>query len=200
MEQFFKDRLTLAKMRESLLGPHLELMAGDLSARGYARRTARRYLQLVECFGRWLMDNSINLRQIKLEHTEEFLRQRTQRPHYGDPFALKFMLNILQQQGVYMPKISLGRRTQTEDLVEKFANHLKRERALAPSTILYYTEFSKRFLSDKFADGPVSLSSLSAVDVIAFVQRQASILHIKRAKGMTTSLRSFALRQISRLY
>lgn len=191
MEQFFKDQRTLAKMRESLLAAHLELMASELSSRGYASRTARRYLELVECFGRWLKDNSINPREITLEHTKEFLHQRTQRPHYGDLFALKFMLNILQQQGVYMPKVPMVRRTQTEDLVEKFANYLKRERALAPSTIVYYTEFSKKFLSDKFADGPVSLSSLSAADVIAFVQRQASVLHIKRAKGMTTALRSF---------
>jgi integrase/recombinase XerD len=191
MEQFFKDRRTLAQMRKGFLGTYLELMAGELSARGYAHRTARRYLQLAECFGGWLKDNSINLHEITPDHTKEFLDQRTQRPNYGDPFALKFMLNILRQQGVYAPEFPKKRRTQAEDLVEKFSNYLTRERGLAPSTILYYTDFSRKFLSDKFADGPANLSSVSSADLIAFVQRQASILQTKRAKGMTTALRSF---------
>ena len=51
--------------------------------------------------------------------------------------------------------------------------------------------FIDRFLKDRFADGSVSLSCLSARDVIRFVQRHAPQLHQKRAKLMTTALRSF---------
>jgi integrase/recombinase XerD len=51
--------------------------------------------------------------------------------------------------------------------------------------------FIRHFLKDCFADGPVTLSHLRAHDVTRFVQRQAPRLHIKRAKLMTSALRSF---------
>ena len=51
--------------------------------------------------------------------------------------------------------------------------------------------FIRRFLKDRFGDGPVTLSHLCAHDVVRFVQRQASRLHPKRAKLLTTALRSF---------
>jgi site-specific recombinase XerD len=51
--------------------------------------------------------------------------------------------------------------------------------------------FITGFLTDRFADGPVKLSRLSARDVVNFVRRQAPRLHQKRAKLMTSALRSF---------
>jgi len=50
---------------------------------------------------------------------------------------------------------------------------------------------SSKFLTDRFGHGPVTLSRLSAGDVVRFVQRQAPRLHLKRAKLLTTALRSF---------
>ena len=54
-----------------------------------------------------------------------------------------------------------------------------------------YVPFIDRFLKDRFADGPVTLSGLCVRDVVSFVQRQAPRLHRQRAKLMTTALRSF---------
>ncbi|MEM5461086.1 tyrosine-type recombinase/integrase [Paraburkholderia phytofirmans] len=63
--------------------------------------------------------------------------------------------------------------------------------ALAEATIVNYVPFIKDFLEDCFGDGRVRLSHLRACDVVRFVQRQAARLHLKRAKLMTTALRSF---------
>jgi site-specific recombinase XerD len=51
--------------------------------------------------------------------------------------------------------------------------------------------FIRGFLTDRFGDGPVRLSRLNAGDVVRFVQRQAPRLHLKRAKLLTSALRSF---------
>ena len=51
--------------------------------------------------------------------------------------------------------------------------------------------FIRGFLTDRFGDGPVTLSRLCAGDVVRFVQRQAPRLHLKRAKLLTSALRSF---------
>src|SRR5208337_1267431 len=55
----------------------------------------------------------------------------------------------------------------------------------------YYVPFTRRFLTDRFGDGRVVLSRLSAGDVVRFVQRQVPQLHRNCAKLLTTALRSF---------
>src|SRR5437763_5002264 len=62
---------------------------------------------------------------------------------------------------------------------------------MAKETIINYVPYIREFLKDRFGGGPVKLSQLCARDVARFVQRQASHLHRKRAKLLTTALRSF---------
>ncbi len=82
--------------------------------------------------------------------------------------------------------------TPVERLAQEFRLYLERERGLAPATVLYYLEFTKRFLVQCFADGEPRLDGLRAADVVRFVQREAARLHCpKRAKMMTTAVRSF---------
>jgi site-specific recombinase XerD len=52
-------------------------------------------------------------------------------------------------------------------------------------------EFVRGFLDQRFGNRTVALAHLSADDVVQFVQRQAPHLHLKRAKMLTTALRSF---------
>jgi len=68
---------------------------------------------------------------------------------------------------------------------------LRQDRALAKATIINYIPFIADFLKDRFGARPVRLSLLRAADVVRFVQSRARRLHVKRAKLMTTALRSF---------
>jgi site-specific recombinase XerD len=57
---------------------------------------------------------------------------------------------------------------------------------------LHYVKFAGRFLAQCVADAQVRLDRLHAADVVRFVQQEAARLHhAKRAKLMTTALRSF---------
>ena len=87
-----------------------------------------------------------------------------------------------------MPPVRL---TPVEQAVLTFERYLRDERMLVEVTIVYYVTFVRKFLVDLFGDGPMRLSLLSADDVVRFVQRQAPRLHLKRAKLLTTALRSF---------
>jgi site-specific recombinase XerD len=69
--------------------------------------------------------------------------------------------------------------------------YLREVRGLAEATIVNYIPFVATFLKDRFGDGSLALSQLCASDVARFVQRQASRLHRKRAKLLTSALRSF---------
>jgi integrase/recombinase XerD len=78
-----------------------------------------------------------------------------------------------------------------EQAVHAFARYLRDERMLTEVTIVYYVAFVRSFLADRFGDGPVRLPRLCASDVVRFVQHLAPRLHLKRAKLLTTALRSF---------
>jgi site-specific recombinase XerD len=72
-----------------------------------------------------------------------------------------------------------------------FEVYLRDVRGLARATIVNYVPFVAKFLVGRFGDGPFALSHLRASDVVRFVRREASHLHRKRAKLMTSALRSF---------
>jgi site-specific recombinase XerC len=78
-----------------------------------------------------------------------------------------------------------------EHEAQAFETYLRIERGLADATIAYYVPFIRGFLADRFGKGRVTLTRLCAGDVVRFVQRQAARLHVKRAKQLTTALRSF---------
>lgn len=88
-------------------------------------------------------------------------------------------------------KVSVSRLTPVERCVQGYARYLCEDRALAKVTIINYVPFIGDFLKDRFGDEAVKLSALRAADVVRFVQRRARHLHVKRAKLMTTALRSF---------
>jgi integrase/recombinase XerD len=64
-------------------------------------------------------------------------------------------------------------------------------RALSRQTIIHYRPVVREFLNFRFRDGEVSLAQLRAADVTNFVQRSISRINMRRAKIITTALRSF---------
>jgi site-specific recombinase XerD len=88
-------------------------------------------------------------------------------------------------------KKPLHRPTPIEQCIQAFERYLRDERALSRATIVNYVPFISCFLSDRFGNGRVTLTRLRADDVMRFVQRQAPRLHRKRAKLLTSALRSF---------
>ena len=82
--------------------------------------------------------------------------------------------------------------TPAQRLEQEFRQYLNRERRVARATVFLYLPFARRFLAECFADRELQLDTLRASDVVRFVQREAIRLqHPKRAKLMTTALRSF---------
>ena len=72
-----------------------------------------------------------------------------------------------------------------------YEQYLRDARALSRQTIINYRPVVRDFLNFRFSDGGVSLAQLRAVDVTDFVQKRVSRLNMRRAKIMTTALRSF---------
>jgi site-specific recombinase XerD len=198
MRYRINEQMVLTCMpKEGLVGPiapYLHSFAQSLSAQGYERRYMRRQLVLAACFSRWLNHRRVRLRCIRSEHPTQYLRcrHRDRQAVAGDTAAFDHLMEFLRGKRMIPPKKrSALRLTPAERCTQRYEQYLREDRALAKATIINYVPFIGDFLKDRFGDEAVKLSCLRATDVVRFVQRQARHLHVKRAKLMTTALRSF---------
>lgn len=194
MRYIIHDQVVLSRPLEGPLAPQIAAFAKWASEQGYARRSRYRQVLLAACFSRWLGQKAVRLRSVSSEHPAQYLRYRARRVqlHQGDAAALRQFIDFLRRQKVIpAEKVSPRRLTPAEQGAQAFARYLRDERALARATVVNYVPFIRRFLTERFGTGPVTLSRLCAGDVTQFVQRWAPRLHLKRAKLLTSALRSF---------
>jgi integrase/recombinase XerD len=194
VQYVINDHLVLSRVAEGPLAAYLGPFAESLSRQGYTPCSIHRQVMLAACFSRWLKQTEVTPEHITSQHAARYLtfRYRQRRPNRGDSATLGHFIDFLRgERLIPAEKVSTGPLTPAEQCVQAYGQYLREERALAESTIVNYAPFVGQFLKDRFGAGPVELSSLDAGDVVQFVQRQARHLHLKRAKLLTTALRSF---------
>ncbi len=194
MRYIVDGQVVLSRAPEGPLAAYIKRFAVSLGEQGYASDSIHRKVLIAVGFSQWLKRQEIALPCITSEHPSRYLRYRARRvrPSQGDAAALNHMLTFLRGRGAIPAEESSVRRlTPGERCAEAYGLHLREVRGLAEATIVNYVPFIGKFLKDRFGDGPITLSELCANDVARFVLRQASHLHRKRAKLLTTALRSF---------
>lgn len=194
MKYVINDHLVLSREPEGPLVAYLSPFAESLIQRGYTQRYIHRQVMLAACFSRWLKQRGTLPHHVTSQHAARYLRfrYRRRRPNQGDSAALSHFIEFLCRERVIPAEKEPTRPlTPAEQYVRAYEQYLREERVLAEATIVNYVPFIDQFLQDRFGAGPVKLSSLRARDVVQFVQRQARRLHLKRAKLLTTALRSF---------
>jgi integrase/recombinase XerD len=186
--------VVLSRAPDGPLAAHLVTFAESRHAQGYCRYSMHRQVRLAAEFSHWLKEKRIAVRQVRADHAARYLhaRARTVRPRKGDAAALKHLLRFLCREGA-IPTTTNDtlRLTPADHCARAYGQYLRDARALATPTIVNYVPFIRTFLTDRFGNGPLCLARLHARDVVRFVQRRAPHLHVKRAKLLTTALRSF---------
>ncbi len=194
MKCVINNHLVLSEVPEGHLAAYLDPFSESLSQQGYSEHYIHRQVLLAACFSKWLKQTGVLPHRITSEHPARYLRFRHRRrqPNQGDLAALAHFIEFLRRERVIpVGKISTRRLTPAEQCTQAYEQYLREERVLAQATIVNYVPFINQFLKDRFGAGPAKLSSLRARDVVRFVQRQARRLHRKRAKLLTSALRSF---------
>jgi integrase/recombinase XerD len=194
VKHIIDDQVVLSRPPEGPLATQIAAFASDAREEGYARQSRYRRVLLAAGFSRWLGQRAIRLPRISSEHPKRYLRSRARRVqvHNGDAAALSQFLGFLRRHGVIpAEKVSARRLTPVEQEARAFEHYLRNDRALSRATCVNYVPFVRGFLTDRFGRGPVALSRLCAGDVVRFVQCQAPRLHLKRAKLLTSAMRSF---------
>jgi len=189
MERFFKDPRTPERFRSGPMGPHMQLVSNDLLKDGYTRRSIRYHLRIIDHFGHWLKKRGQTIEDMTNDHVRRYVHQRGCIRN-GDAGALIHLLHLLRQEGK-IPEEPAGELIPAQLMITEFIHYLQEERALAPSTIATYSDYSKRFLIWRFGSRRIDLSSLRAGDVVGFVRDRAAAVRSEAIKNVTTALRSF---------
>jgi site-specific recombinase XerD len=90
-----------------------------------------------------------------------------------------------------IPPAAMPRLSPAGQLTKNYERFLVKERALSWQTVAAWTPFVGRFLTEKFADGPLDLTGLTAPDVTGFIQRYARRHGSSYTRKLVVSLRSF---------
>ena len=194
MKYVINDQLVLSQVPEGPFAGYLGQFAQSLNQQGYTPRYVHRQVMLAACFSRWLKQTEVPRHCIISAHPARYLRfrYRRRRPNRGDTAALCHFIEFLRRErAIPVAKNPTPQLTPAEQCVQAYQQYLHEERVLAQATIINYVPFIDRFLKERFGAGPVKLSRLGARDIVRFVQRQARQLHLKRAKLLTSALRSF---------
>ena len=195
MKCIVSEDVVLSRPLDGPLSAHIAGFAKWVRDEGYALYSRHRQVRLAACFSRWLGEEGVDLSNVGSEHVSRYLRTHARQVKIGrgDAAALRQFLDFLHRLGVIPPadRISPRSLSPVEQVVGEFERYLLHDRALARATAVNYAPFVRGFLSGRFPGGPVKLSRLCAGDVVRFVQHQVPRLHLKRAKLLTTALRSF---------
>lgn len=192
-DYFFNDRTnpqTIEALRGGPLASPLEAYAQRLHEDGYAAHSGFVQLRLLGCFNRWLDRKGLTGEDVEAATVEQYLRGRAQsrKLRKGDSAALFRLLTMLRPEG------SGGTApppTPIDTAVGHFQEYLRQERSLSEATVINYTPVARSFLSECFPKGAPHCQEITASDVTAFVQRQATLVKSKRAPLVVTALRSF---------
>ena len=194
MKCVINDQVVLSRAPDGPLAAQIGAFAESRTELGYAKGSIQRQVRLAAGFSQWLKQERVALARVDSEHASRYLRHRARRVRAcpGDAAGLRDFLDFLRREGLIVAeKIAAPRLTPTERCVQAYVQYLREVRALASATIANYAPFIRRFLTDRFCERPVRLARLNAGDIVRFVQRQAPQLHLKRAKLLTSALRSF---------
>lgn len=194
MSFVINSHLVLSQPPQGPLAGYLGSFADSLDEMGYAAGSTHRQVRIAACFSQWLGQEAVRPQGITLVHLKRYLRDRARRcrPCLGDLSALTHLMDFLRRKGVVATEeIAVHEPSPVDRCADAYRAYLREGRALAPATIVNYVPFVRDFLRHRFGAGPIKLACLSADDVVRFVRHQAPRLHRKRAKLMTTALRSF---------
>src|SRR5438128_5282268 len=133
-------------------GPHgqlVELYAVRLVKDGLARQGTWRCLSLVGDLLSWIARGRSRQTDLDERMVERYLRHRARRQSIqpGDRAALKRLLSVLRDAGTIAPA-ALPPITPQDEIFEEFGDYLRRERGLAPKSIVSHVPFIRRFLHE----------------------------------------------------
>jgi site-specific recombinase XerD len=165
---------TIVRWMSGPFGPYLESYAAVLVEKGFGRDTVLDRLRAVIAFGRWLQRRGHGTADdAQVERFIQRSRNRRTGRQGKTTTGLREFLEVLRAAGG-APARHPGPDSPLQAFLRDYLDYLDRCRGLACSTRQIHGRFALHFLERRFGTGPLDWSTLTADDITAFVQAEAS--------------------------
>lgn len=193
MEDLFVRPRALMRMREGPLGVCIDTFIDSLAAKGYSRDSRRRAAWLVGDFSRWLDGRGVAAAAATEDLICAFLRGRRCRrtPRAEDRSTLLRLLAHLTAQGIICTHLPERAPTAADQIEAEYVDYMRHERNLAPATIHSNRITARNLLTSLFADGLLTLHTVTARDVIAHVTLATKMCRPNSACRVVGGVRAF---------
>ena len=167
--------------------------ADSLMESGYAATTIQSKLGLLIDLGEWLRRRGLAVKDLDERRIETFItdRRRNGLLRRGDRTTVRQLLDHLREHHVVQRVTPTCDVSPLAAILDRYEKHLRSERGLTTATIINYLPFARKFLSDRFGEGPFLLKVVRPCDISGFILRHARTMSCRRAQLMTTVFRSF---------
>jgi len=191
-EEYLRRSRLFRRLKSGPHGQLVELYATRLVRDGLARRGTWRCLHVVGDLLSWMARSRAELTDLDERMIERYLRHRAgkQSLQPGDRAALKRLLSVLREAGTIAPT-ALPPMTPRDRIFEEFGDYLRRERGLAPKSIIRHLPIIRRFLGEVCPAGASDLGKITQEDVTRYIEHHARDWSPGSGKAMCWSLRAF---------
>ena len=167
--------------------------ADSLMESGYAATTIQSKLGLLIDLGEWLRRRGLAVKDLDERRIETFItdRRRNGLLRRGDRTTVRQLLDHLREHHVVQRVTPTCDVSPLAAILDRYEKYLRSERGLTTATIINYLPFARKFLSDRFGEGPFLLKVVRPCDISGFILRHARTMSCRRAQLMTTAFRSF---------
>ena len=167
--------------------------ADSLMESGYAGTTIQSKLGLLIDLGEWLRRRGLAVKDLDERRIETFITdsRRNGLLRRGDRTTLRQLLDHLREHHVVQRVTPTCDVSPLAAILDRYEKHLRSERGLTTATIINYLPFARKFLSDRFGEGPFLLKVVRPCDISGFILRHVRTMSCRRAQLMTTAFRSF---------
>ena len=181
------------RLRSCVVGGHLDAFCAWLARQGYTPATIHTKLWVVGCLARWMSDAHVAIVDLDARRVDEFLGVpgRRGRASRGYRRTLLQLVEQLRLAGVVRIAEPAAADSPGGAVLARYAEYLRRERAIMEGTITAYLWFVRAFVVERLDGGDGRPDSLRAVDVREFLLARVRSMVPKRAQYMATTLRSF---------
>lgn len=190
LDHFFQECAARQRLRANPIGSHLDGFTAWASQRGYARTTIRQDVWALAAFGRWLQRRGRSIRDLRRDDGDDFCRRRCAvARRWRDTAAVRLFLDYLEVHHLLLtpPRVVDG--SPMAQLKDRYAVYLHDHRALSPLSVTRHWFVLRRFLVERFGDGPIDLRGLRPDDVTRFLLRHVPVPSC--GSTQVSTLRSF---------
>lgn len=192
LEDFFVVPVAAQRLRDGALGVHLDGFCTWLVELGYRPTTIRHTLWVVRNLTAWMGGAHVAVRDLDERRVQEFLRARRRR---GRPWrrlvrALHLLLEWLRAAGAVATVTIKTADSAPPTLLQRYEDYLRRERALAESTVTGFMSVAQTFVVEALDGGAAAPAGLRPGVVHEFLLARVRRLIPKRAQYVGTAMRS----------